>query len=134
MTTPQAFRMTFLIAALMTAAEMLLPSNGTIATSLAGYAVLTVFGFFGGRAGETYGRVFSLTWPFVALWFGAGVLNYLLGLGDIPEDWTPQQDRQAFYGYTLATVMFLPVAFACSGVGLWIARLTSKRASDPNEA
>jgi hypothetical protein len=126
MTMQRAFRVTFLATAVLTVAGMFLPLSGVIAMSLSGYALLAVFGFWAGRSGATYGKVFFATWPFVALWFGAGLLNFLLGRGETPPGWPPQMDRQAFYGYIFATVLFLPVAFACSGLGMWVARLVSK--------
>ena len=92
----------------------------------AGYVILAAFGFFAVRSGHGYRYTFSRTWIFIGLWFMAGVANFTLGRGETPSNWTPEKDSQAFWGYVLATVLFLPVAFASSGLGVLTARLMGK--------
>ena len=93
-----------------------------------------MFGFLAGREGWRYRHVFLHTWAFVALWFLLGVVNRILDRGETPADWSPEHDLMAFYGYLLASAVFLPVAFASSGLGVAVARLVSRRRHEPPPA
>ena len=138
MSTSRAFRVTFTAAVLIGLIDWAIPHSVAqqtfyVGTSL-GYLILSVFGFLAGREGSRYRHVFLHTWAFVALWFLLGVVNLILDRGETPADWSPEHDLMAFYGYLLASAVFLPVAFASSGLGVAVARLVSRRRHEPPPA
>ena len=85
--------------------------------------MLLLLGFLIASAGRGYGLALSLTWPFAVLWLGVGMLNFLLGRGGVPPDWTPENETQAFYGYLYAWLLFLPLAFASTAFGVLLGRV-----------
>jgi hypothetical protein len=138
MVTSLAFRRTFTIALAVGVIESALPPSVAEKTLYAGfwigYLLVAAFGFLATWEGQRYRHVFTYTWAFVALWFVLGVLNFILGRGDVPVDWSPEKDRLAFQGYLLATVLFLPVAFAASALGAAIAHLFARFRREPPHA
>ena len=125
MTVRRAFLVTFSFAALVEVLHWFLPWPSQLAaiTFLAGYLVLIVLGFLIASAGRGYVLALSLTLPFAVLWLGVGMLNFLLGRGEVPPHWTPDKETQAFYGYLFAWLLFLPLAFASSTFGVLLERI-----------
>ena len=138
MVTSRAFRRTFVAAVTVGAIESALPLDVAEKTLYAGfwigYLLVAAFGFLATWEGQRYRHVFAYTWAFEALWLVLGVLNFVLDRGDVSVDWSPEKDRLAFQGYLLATVLFLPVAFAASGLGTAMAHLFARFRREPPRA
>ena len=138
MVTSRAFRRTFAVALAVAFIEWALPLGLAEKTMYAGFWIghllVAAFGFFATWEGRRYRHVFAYTWAFVAVWFVLGVLDFVLGRADVPVDWSPEKSRLAFQGYLLATVLFLPVAFASSGLGVAMAHVFARFRREPPRA
>jgi hypothetical protein len=134
----RAFHRTFALAVAIGVIDWALPLTVAEKTLYVGfwlgYVVLAAFGFLAVREGYRYRYVFRRTWPFVGFWFALGILNFILGRGEVPADWSPEMNRLALQGYLLSTALFLPVAFASSGAGVAVAHLLSRLRHDPPPA
>jgi len=135
----RAFRLTFATAVAVEGVHWMLPTDIAANTLFIGFVIdyflLAVFGFLAVLDGHRYRYVFLATWAFIGLWFAVGVISFIVGRGEVPPDWTPEKTRLAFWGYVFSTVVFLPVAFASSGLGIFAARLVSRfRHGPPNAA
>ena len=94
---------------------------------LAQYAVLVLLGFLlGRRRGRAYSVAVANTLPFVVLWFVFGYVRMNFLQHETPPNWTAEQDYQAWLGYIFANVLFLPLAFAASALGVLLARVTKR--------
>lgn len=124
-----AFRKTFTTVAVVEGIRLLLPSDPTIDMVVfsIGYVMLGAFGYLATRDGHGYKYVFSRTWLFIALWFSIGALKALITfLGLAPAEIPPEKNFQAFMGYVFATLLFAPIAFASSWLGILVYRLFTK--------
>jgi hypothetical protein len=136
--TSRAFRRTFTAAVAVGVIEWAMPLGIAEKTLYAGFWIghllVVAFGFLATWERQRYRHVFAYTWAFIALWLVLGVLNFIFGRGDVPADWTPEQSRLALQGYLLATVLFVPVAFASSGLGAAMAHLFARFLRKPPHA
>lgn len=130
MSTSRAFRLTFTAALVIGLIDWVLPLSIAQQTfyvgTWIGYFLLMAFGFLAVREGCRYRHVFLYTWAFVGFWLLLGVVNFILGRGEAPADWSAEKDHMAFFGYLLAFAAFLPVSFASSGIGVAVAHLLSR--------
>jgi len=125
-----SFRRTFTVAVVIGVIHSALPLAVAEKTYYVGfwlgYLALVAFGFLATREGHRYRYVFNLTFAFSGLWFLLGLLNFAFGRAELPPNGLPNQAQLAFYGFLIATVMFLPFSFAATGIGVLAARLFSK--------
>ena len=128
MTIRRAFAITFSVALLIEIIRWFLDYRSPLVTALyaLSYLTLIVLGFLLRRGGHSLSQVFKLTWPFVLLWLLVGLINFALGRGEVPPNWTPEKSRRALYGYLFASLLFLPIAFGASGIGYGFSRLIDR--------
>lgn len=130
MHTSHAFRLTFALVVMIGVFDWVMPfeiSKGVFFFGTwIGYFLLGAFGYMAVREGRPYRHVFAFTWAFVAFWFVLGLLNFAFGRGSTPVNWSHQREHLAFYGFLFASAMFLPVAFAFSGLGVGVAKFRSR--------
>ena len=127
MTITRAFGVTFALAVASEIARSVLGAVPLVNDIIFvfGYVLLVALGFMLALGGLRYSKALANTWPFVVLWFLAGILN--LRLGASPPDWSAQDQANAYWGYVIATIMFLPLAFGASAFGVWLGRIVCHR-------
>ena len=123
MTISRAFYIAFGCALAIEAIRFFLPQPGALSTALiiAGYLCLIALGFLLGHQSQPYRVAFANTWPFVLLWIALGIASVWSPLAEVPPNWSAAEMREALWGYVLASVLFLPVAFGASALGVWLA-------------
>jgi len=136
MTTARAFSVTFALAVVCEAIGFALdgkPSIGEVILFGLGYALLVALGFLVAQCGHGYATAFASTWPFVLLWFLVGVFNMAWDRSATPPGFA-HDHPSPFWGYVVATVMFLPLAFGASALGVWLRRFVRRRRAPPSSA
>jgi hypothetical protein len=122
-TISRAFYITFGCALLIAAMHFLLTEESDFGTVLvvAGYVCLVGLGFLLGNQSQPYRTAFANTWPFVLMWLVMGIACIQVQLSGLPH-WSAADIRTAQWGYVIASLLYLPVAFVASAVGVWLAR------------
>ena len=124
-----AFYLTFAVAAVIELVSLACvwlgwysaPSAATDAIWwLTRYGPVTALGFMVGRISQPYRTAFANVWPFAILWFVVGIIT--LRMSEMPPDWDAEKLRSAQWGYVLASVLVLPLAFASAALGVCLAR------------
>ena len=137
MTIDRAFSVTFVLAVILEVIRFpfgALPVVVETIVSGLGYGLLLLLGFMLGRGNFGYAAAFVRTLPFVLLWFLVGILNLVSWRSETGSVWSTHDQEQAVWGYVLATVMLLPVAFGASALGVWLGRIWGGRRSSTNAA
>jgi hypothetical protein len=121
-TISRAFYIAFGCALAIEAFRFFLPESGTFATVLviASYLCLVGLGFLLGHHSAPYRTAFANTWPFVLLWLVTGIAY--IQFNEAPPKLTAENTRSAQWGYVIASILFLPIAFGASALGVWLAR------------
>ena len=130
MTIERAFGTTFGAAVLLEVVRVAFVRDSTIiaiCTSVVGYLALVVLGFLLARAGHSYRTAFANMWPFVILWLVVGLVDITFD----PRGWPPglytaENVSKARWGFVLATILYLPIAFAAAALGVFGARLARR--------
>ena len=125
----RAFGVAFGIAVLLELADAfgpfsLVPTPVLVVTQ---YLVLLGLGVLLGRGGHSYSMAMANALPFVFLWVAFGYVRMVWLPHENPPNWTPEHNRDAWLGYILANVIFLPLALGASCLGMFISRI-GKRA------
>jgi hypothetical protein len=103
-------------------------------TFWAGYVILIVLGIMLAREPQPYRTAFANTWPFVLLWFFVEYAAIRTRHGNFPVDWSDEKSRLAEWGWLIASVLHLPLAFAASTLGVALARMFWRRRSHESNA
>jgi hypothetical protein len=64
--------------------------------------------------------------PFVLIGFTHGFINFALGIGERPDNWSAHEEQLAFRGYLVATAMMLIVSALTAFVGALVRRVVSR--------
>lgn len=128
MSLKRAFAIPFAIALIGEVVAFFIHYDSVLSWSiyLGQYLLIALTCFLLGRADGSIGVAMKAVLPFAVLWLLAGLLNYLIGRGETPPGWTPDQDQQAFLGFLLAWSMFLPFAFVVGSIG-WLAAVSLRK-------
>jgi hypothetical protein len=111
------------------------PSAFVTVLVIAGYLCLVALGFLLGHHSGPYRIAFANTWPFVLLWLVTGIANMQFRISAAPPNWTAETMRSAQWGYVMASILFLPLAFGASALGVWLAhRFPRFQAGGPRAA
>lgn len=135
MTIGRAFWYTFGASLLLTLLNRVPPESSLLTGVLGvlGYLPLFALGFILSRFDHPYRIARTYTWPFVISWFAAGLLAIHFGLDEVPPDWSAGKTRLAEWGYVLSTIIFLPLAFGASVLGVWLGRRHQRVAGDRSD-
>jgi hypothetical protein len=122
MSTGRAFAITFGCAVAVEVARLLFEPLGALDHVLfvLGYLVLALLGFLIAHRDRPYRSASALTLPFLVLWLALGMLYGMLE--GTSAAWTAEDRRRAGLGYMIATLMFAPLAFLASALGVWLGR------------
>ncbi len=86
------------------------------------YLSLVLLGVLLGRSGHSYVTAFANACPFALLWATVGYLRTHVPGAHVPPEWAQTAQSYGWWIFLLGAVFTLPLVFAASAVGIWLAK------------
>jgi hypothetical protein len=98
------------------------------------YLSLVLLGVLLGHAGHSYVTAFANAWPFALLWATVGYLRAHIPGAQVSPEVVHTAQSYGWWIFLFGALFMLPVVFAASAVGIWLAKTIWRRANGAGAA